>query len=254
MPKPHRRAGHLHRGPAAPPKPEDRTSRGPVHHPRLGLLGLLLPRGLEAAADKVIPAGTHMYFDHPTETEPHDRPGRSVKDLAAVVVEAAREHGHRRRAALAWSASPSRSYPPGSSRSRRSQHNIGVSIRGSATDIVVGEAEGAPARSSRASPTIKSVDFVTRAGRGGKVLQVLESAPLAGHRARSPTASPRPPSTTPARQLQTRAPRRPTAARRPTCGSATSTTPRSGSRSRTNDGSGHLQQAYTVADDDMSVP
>ena len=41
---------------------------------------------LEAAGrDRVFPAGTHMYIDHPSASEDRDRPERSVRDLAAVL-------------------------------------------------------------------------------------------------------------------------------------------------------------------------
>jgi hypothetical protein len=45
------------------------------------------PRGRRGRCP-LFAVGTHMYFDHPTDTEEHDRPGRSVRDLAAVIVEA----------------------------------------------------------------------------------------------------------------------------------------------------------------------
>jgi hypothetical protein len=79
---------------------------------------------------------------------------------------------------------------------------IGVSISGSATDITIGEAEGRTGPIIEGLAHVDSVDFVTHAGRGGMVL--LESARPSLVNARAVgTASPRPPSTTPARQLQT---------------------------------------------------
>jgi hypothetical protein len=51
-----------------------------------------------------------------------------------------------------------------------------VSILGDATDIYEGEAEGRRGRIIEGLAKVHSVDFVTRAGRGGQVLQVLESA------------------------------------------------------------------------------
>ncbi|WP_220138645.1 hypothetical protein, partial [Nocardioides massiliensis] len=100
------------------------------------------------------------------------RPGRSVRDLCAVIKEAG-------------------TYDPdiGGVRGKVKPFapyrdllldedfaaNIGLSIRGSATDLVDGEAEGRTGKIVESLAAITSVDFVTRAGRGGHVLGVLES-------------------------------------------------------------------------------
>ena len=56
--------------------------------PGWGASGYYSPQVLEqAAADRVIPKGTHMYADHPTEAENLERPIRSVKDLVGIVQE-----------------------------------------------------------------------------------------------------------------------------------------------------------------------
>src|SRR3546814_15388711 len=54
--------------------------------------------------------------------------------------------------------------------------NVGLASGGSATDITGGEAEGRTGPIIEGLADIASVDFVTRAGRGGRVLSVLESA------------------------------------------------------------------------------
>jgi len=125
----------------------------------------------QAATDRVIPAGTHMYADHPTDTEHIERPGRSIKDLMAVTVEDAKVNGD---GALVGEVQV---VPAWRDLLETVRDHIGVSIRGSATDIVEGEAEGRRGGivEGLVAPVI-SVDFVTRAGRGGKVLRVLESA------------------------------------------------------------------------------
>lgn len=140
--------------------------------PGWGSSGYYSPDVLEAAAtDKVIPAGTHMYADHPTETEDIERPVRSIKDLMAVTTEDAHlaEDG-----ALVGEVQV---VPQWRDLVETVKDSIGVSIRGSATDIVEGEAEGRKGGliEGLVAP-VMSVDFVTRAGRGGKVLSVLESA------------------------------------------------------------------------------
>ncbi len=125
----------------------------------------------QAAVDKVIPAGTHMYADHPTDTEDLERPVRSIKDLMAVTTEDARVTAD---GALVGEAQV---VPQWRDLLETVKDAIGVSIRGSATDIVEGEAEGKRGGiiEGLVAPVF-SVDFVTRPGRGGKILPLLESA------------------------------------------------------------------------------
>jgi hypothetical protein len=124
---------------------------------------------LEAAAQaKVFKAGTHLYLDHPTPTEEAERPVRSVRDLAGSLVEDATWNG----SALVAKARVYSAYRP---LLAEAAPDIGMSIRATAT-VDEGEFEG------RQMPIVSelhealSVDFVTRAGRGGAVLAVLESA------------------------------------------------------------------------------
>jgi hypothetical protein len=123
----------------------------------------------DAAEARVWPAGTHLYLDHPTATEDAERPERSVRDLAGVLTEDARigEGG-----ALVAEA---RVYGPMRSLLAEMADDIGLSIRATA-EVSDGEVEGR--RGTIISRLVEglSVDFVTKAGRGGKVLEVLESA------------------------------------------------------------------------------
>ena len=140
--------------------------------PGWGASGYYSPQVLEqAAADRVIPKGTHMYADHPTASEDAERPVRSIRDLIAVTAEDAHlsEAG-----SLVGEVAIVPDWQP--FMGTVAEH-IGVSIRGSATDIVEGEAEGRKGGivEGLVAPLF-SVDFVTRAGRGGRVLQLLESA------------------------------------------------------------------------------
>ncbi len=141
--------------------------------PGWGASGYYSSEVLEAAAtDKVFPAGTHMYFDHPTEAETAERPGRSVKDLAAVLLEDATWTG----GALIAAAKPG-----GLGKAVFVKEDeefvkaLGVSIRASA-EVSEGEADGRRGVIVDRLVEGKSIDFVTAAGRGGKVLDVLESA------------------------------------------------------------------------------
>lgn len=124
----------------------------------------------QAATDKVFPAGTRMHLDHPTQTEDAERPARSVKDLAAVLLEDAVWNGD----AL---VAPVRTFGPyrETIAEMSEAEAIGVSIRSTA-QVSEGEAEGRRGIIVEKLVEGKSIDFVTAAGRGGKVLEVLESA------------------------------------------------------------------------------
>lgn len=148
--------------------------------PGWGSSGYYSREVVEAAAP-LFTVGTHMYFDHPTAEEDQARPVRSVKDLAAVIVEAGTVDPTT--GGVRGKVRPLAVYAPLLT-DKTFAENVGLSIRGSATDVVVGEAEGRRGPIIEGLATIASVDFVTRAGRGGRVLQVLESAnPEVVHRA-----------------------------------------------------------------------
>jgi len=136
--------------------------------PGWGSSGYYSSEVLESAGRaKVFPAGTQMYADHPTASENDDRPERSVRDLAAVLTEDARWNGE----AL---VAPARLFSVGRELAEK-KDAIGVSIRATAS-AVNGEAEGRRGLVVTQLHEGISVDFVTRAGRGGKVLKVWESA------------------------------------------------------------------------------
>lgn len=139
--------------------------------PGWGTSGYYSPDVLEAAAGaRVFPAGLHMYLDHEhLDGSGIDMNGnRSVKDLAAVLESDATWNGQ----ALVGVASVFGPYREALSNMAES---IGVSIRASA-DVAPGEAEGRTGIIVGRLVEGYSADFVTRAGRGGKILQVIESA------------------------------------------------------------------------------
>lgn len=137
--------------------------------PGWGSSGYYAAPVLEAAArDQVFGSGTHMYLDHPTMAEDEERPERSVRDLAAVLDEDARWTGD----ALVADA---RVFSPWHRVLGEMADAIGVSVR-AAAEVSEGEAEGRHGRIVERLDQGISVDFVTHAGRGGKVLEVLESA------------------------------------------------------------------------------
>lgn len=121
---------------------------------------------LEAAArDKVFPEGLPIYLDHPSSREAHERPERSVRDLAGLLVEDAKWTG----AALVAEA---RVVPAHADLVTSLEGIAGMSIRAQ------GEAEPATVDGQRVRKITKlvaaeSVDVVTKAGRGGR-FEVLE--------------------------------------------------------------------------------
>lgn len=133
----------------------------------------------QAARDRVWPAGTHMYLDHPTESDTYERPERSVRDLAAVTTEDARWDPTLR--ALVAEA---RVFSAWRKPLAEMLDAIGVSIRGAA-EGELGEAEGRRGRIFTRLVEGQSIDFVTHAGRGGKVLQILEAARTTTREARN---------------------------------------------------------------------
>lgn len=126
----------------------------------------------ETARDNIFRAGTQMFLDHPTAEEDANRPERSVRDLAAVLTTDARWDEARR--SLVAEAKPMPLY--------RDVLNdadfveaVGLSIRAGGI-AEHGTAEGRSGMIIHKITEAQSVDFVTRAGRGGKVLALLESA------------------------------------------------------------------------------
>ena len=120
----------------------------------------------QAADDGVFKAGTLSFIDHLTEDQEWSRPEGSLKDLAGVLAEDARWDD--RLNALVAEATIFEHWRP---ILEDMKDSIGVSIR------AVGEAEDtADGRVITKITEARSVDFVTRAGRGGRVLEILESA------------------------------------------------------------------------------
>ena len=128
--------------------------------PGQGSSGYYPPETIAAAAH-LFPAGTHMYINHQTENEEWERPEGDLNQLAGALatpatinpetgaLEATAEIFESHRKFLADRA-----------------HIIGVSINGTASINPDGIVE--------AIHSIRSVDFVTRPGRGGRIDQILE--------------------------------------------------------------------------------
>jgi hypothetical protein len=131
---------------------------------------------LERDGPAVFPSGTHMYLDHPTQSEEYERPERSVKELIGVTESSPFMAGD----ALKGTAKVFSHWRPFVN---EVAPHIGLSIR-AAGEVAEGEAEG------RRGPIIEglhegiSIDYVTVAGAGGALSEgakrLLESARSAG--------------------------------------------------------------------------
>lgn len=125
-----------------------------------------------AARERRFPAGLHLFMNHPGQAEEQDRPERDVRDLAAVLSEDARYDPARQALVAEVELLPTYDHLL---RNKTYAEAIGLSIRAGGL-AEHGTAEGRDGIIVTELTEAHSVDFVTRAGRGGKVLALLESA------------------------------------------------------------------------------
>lgn len=117
------------------------------------------------------PAGTHIYFDHPTQSEEEERPERSVREMAGVLLDDAKfeesPDGRGLFARVQFFEDVKNMV------GFRARH-VGLSIR------AAGQIEETPQgqRIVRSISHGLSVDLVTRAGAGGRLVTMTESATL----------------------------------------------------------------------------
>jgi hypothetical protein len=123
-----------------------------------------------AGTNRVFKAGTHMYINHPTATENYERPVRDLTQLAAVLAEDATWNAEEQELQAEVTTFSNWRKPI----AEMAKH-IGVSIRASA-DVEEGTADGRDGPIITNIAEALSVDFVTKAGRGGKILEVVEDA------------------------------------------------------------------------------
>lgn len=123
---------------------------------------------LERDGPRIFPIGTHMYINHPSQSESVDRPERDIRDLAGTIVSTPKMKG------IALTAEVEVK-PHWLDFIEAVKNDTGVSIRANGISE-----KGAAA--GREGPIVKalteghSVDFVTKAGRGGKIEALIESA------------------------------------------------------------------------------
>mgnify|MGYP003461907534 CR=1 FL=1 len=125
-----------------------------------------------AVEERAFGKGCHVYIDHPTESENYARPARTVKDLVGKLIEDAHLDSEGRIVAEVQIFKPFRPLlnDPDFTES------VGMSIRASAETRMGKVGEKAMTIITRLIPDrLNSVDVVTHAGRGGRILSVLES-------------------------------------------------------------------------------
>ena len=127
---------------------------------------------LEATASaRIFPAGTHMYLDHAPESRRGVHGERSIRDLASVLTSDAvydptsRALVGEAQAVAGWERTLEGLAP-----------HVGLSISGLAEVEPPAEQGGKPIVTQLLAA--ESVDWVVKAGRGGAVLAILESAPI----------------------------------------------------------------------------
>ena len=144
-----------------------------IIQPGWGSSGFYKAEVLERDGPKVFTKGLRMFADHPTPTEEAERPERSVKDLVATLTtDAAYNATGPAGPGLYAEAKVVDSWKPVV---EELAPHIGLSIR-ALGKAVRGEAEGRKGPIIEGIVAAKSVDLVTAAGAGGKILNLFESA------------------------------------------------------------------------------
>jgi hypothetical protein len=144
-----------------------------IIQPGWGSSGYYSEGVLKRDVPKAFPPGTHMYWNHQTPSEEAQRPEGDLRNLAAVLIEAPQWKQHGVYGPGMYSKA--RAFGEYSKAIEELAPHIGVSIRafGSA---VKGEAEGRKGRIIAELSAGRSIDFVTKPGAGGRVLELFESA------------------------------------------------------------------------------
>ena len=137
--------------------------------PGWGSSGYYAAEVLEAAAgERVFPSGTPCHVDHPRRSDDTELPERSVETLAAVLTEDAHWDADTQELVAEARLFPHKAWLADMA------DTIGMSIIADA-DVQEAEAEGRTGRVIERLVQGRSVDFVTKAGRGGR-FTLAESA------------------------------------------------------------------------------
>ena len=151
----------------------DGTAKIKLIAPGWGSSGYYPAEVLERDGPKVFRKGTKMYWDHQTATQEAERPEGSLRDLASELIEDAKwESGGSDGPGLYAKTKVFEQF-------RQSVDDlaphIGVSIRAMG-EARPGEVAGRKGTIIEKLTRAQSVDYVTQAGAGGKVLQLFEAA------------------------------------------------------------------------------
>lgn len=125
------------------------------------------------AASAQLFEGAQMFWNHPKSSDNYERPERDLRDLAGVLTNVHYEESNANGAGIYGDATV---FGPFRETLNEIGQYIGVSIRAGGK-VHEGEAEGRAGLLVEEINHVQSVDFVTRAGAGGKVLaQFAEAA------------------------------------------------------------------------------
>lgn len=154
---------------------KDGTVMLKIIQPGWGSSGYYSEDVLKRDGPKVFKAGLHMYADHPTKTEAKERPERSVLNLAGVLTEDAKwyDNGPNGEGKGLYAHAKPLGVMEGVVETLAP--HIGVSWRGYGKQSE-GLYEGRKGFGVEQLAVAQSVDWVTKAGAGGKVVQMAESA------------------------------------------------------------------------------
>ncbi len=150
----------------------DGTAKVKIIQPGWGSTGYYSAAVLERDGPQVFRAGTHMYVDHPTASEQVERPERSLRELGGVLVSDAQyQNDPVEGPGLYADAKVFADFQPVL---METAPHIGVSINADGK-VREGAAEGRSGAIVEQITGARSVDFVTKAGAGGKVMSLYES-------------------------------------------------------------------------------
>lgn len=141
--------------------------------PGWGASGFYPAEVLERDGPVVFPAGTKMFWNHPTLQEEAERPEGDLRNLAAELVSGARWEANG--VAGPGLYADAKVFGAYQEAVNELAPHIGVSIRG-AGRAVAGEADGRTGRIVQQLVNAQSVDFVTVPGAGGQIISMFEAA------------------------------------------------------------------------------
>jgi hypothetical protein len=144
-----------------------------VIKPGWGSTGYYPAEVLERDGPKVFTPGVQMFWDHATPTEEAERPEGSLNDLAAVLTTPARWDGNGPEGPGLYA--DAKVFEAYQAPVNNLAPHIGVSIRafGKAAQ---GTAEGRQGRIIQEITSVSSIDFVTKPGAGGRIVEMFEAA------------------------------------------------------------------------------